>query len=184
MKATTVFPTPQEPIVPSTLPIISGNLTLGEELILRRQKIRKICQAKGYKETDIPIREDKERSSLYRYSAMNLFICMYSFDFTFQFKLHLSPIFSPPKSGSTFSRFFLRKTLNYLNETKRILSRQPGGTNFGNYEVANFHVVNAVPMKKVALFRHPIERLLSGWNQMFQDRCEEPCGKHPVSVLV
>ena len=69
-----------------------------------------------------------------------------------------------------------------MNETKRILSRQPGGTNFGNYEVANFHVVNAEPMKKVALFRHPIERLLSGWNQMFQDRCEEPCGKHPVSV--
>ena len=79
-KATAAFPTPpKEPIFPSVLSESSDNLSLEEALILRRQNIRKICQAKGYEETDIPIREDKERSSLYRYSAMNLFICMYRF---------------------------------------------------------------------------------------------------------
>ena len=50
--------------------------SLEEKLISRRLNIREICQAKGYKETDIPIHEDKERSSLYRYTAMDVFLCM------------------------------------------------------------------------------------------------------------
>ena len=50
--------------------------SLEEKLISRRLNIREICHAKGYKETDIPIHEDKERSSLYRYTAMDVFLCM------------------------------------------------------------------------------------------------------------
>ena len=70
-----------------------------------------------------------------------------------------------------------------MNISKNVFNRQPGGINFGNVEVANFHQINSLQLKRIAMFRHPIERLLSGWNQMFQDRCEEPCGKHPVRFL-
>ena len=58
--------------------------------------------------------------------------------------------------------------------------QQPGEQNIGNYYVENFTVVNSLKATKIALFRHPIERLLSGWNHLFQDRCDNPCGKHPV----
>ena len=63
------------------------------------------------------------------------------------------------------------------------LAGQPGGANFGNYYVKNFTVANSLKSTKIALIRHPIERLLSGWNQMFQDYCANPCGKHPVTFL-
>ena len=66
----------------------------------------------------------------------------------------------------------------------KLMQKQPTGGNYGNYQISNFTTVNSMPFGKVAVFRHPIERLLSGWNQMFQDRCQDKCGKHPVIFLL
>ena len=58
---------------------------------------------------------------------------------------------------------------------------QTAGANYGNIQMKKFSDITNLPVKaKIAVVRHPIERLLSGWNQMFESRCGDKCGRHTV----
>ena len=64
---------------PNESPLEITKLTeseMEEELTRRRRQILEICQAKGFKDSDIPVHEDSEKPSLYHYTALNLFMCM------------------------------------------------------------------------------------------------------------
>ena len=59
-----------------------------------------------------------------------------------------------------------------------------GSSNIGDYQVKSFKRTNDLKVKKrIAIFRHPIERLLSAWNQMFASKCVNGCGRHNVTTI-
>ena len=59
-----------------------------------------------------------------------------------------------------------------------------GSSNIGDYQVKSFKRTNDLQVKKrIAIFRHPIERLLSAWNQMFASKCVDGCGRHNVTMI-
>ena len=72
----TSFTRLSENLPTSPLSLNQNYPAMEEELTRRRRQILEICQAKGFKDSDIPVHEDSEKPSLYHYTALNLFMCM------------------------------------------------------------------------------------------------------------
>ena len=81
----------------------------------------------------------------------------------------------PPKSGSSYLRSSFERLALLLG------IRWFHVDAFGNYILSNFSKANEVDAFHYLVVRHPIERLLSGWEDKFHRVCHEHCHTTRVS---